>query len=76
MLQPFETMPKQSCKSAVINALKIAVTNRLAEHHFNEALLKNGELVISFVYYLQRCDMETFSLNGTRSAKTGTGKGV
>ena len=29
-----------------------------------------------FVYYLQRCDMETFSLRGTRSAKTGTGKGV
>ena len=43
MLQPFETMPKQRCKSAVINALKIAVTNRLAEHHFNEALLQKWQ---------------------------------
>ena len=50
-----------------IVSLKITLTR----HCF-----KNGKLVISFIYYLQRCDMETFSLSGTGSAKTGTGKGV
>ena len=49
----------------------VSLNITLTKHCF-----KNGKLVISFVYYLQRCDMETFSLSGTRSAKTGTGKGV
>ena len=47
MLKPLETMPQQNCKCC--NALNILVTNRLAEHHLNAALLENGKVVIPFV---------------------------
>ena len=46
-LKPLETMPQQNCKC--YNALNIEVTNRLAEHHLNAALLENGKVVIPFV---------------------------